>query len=105
MQTRGYKYQGESFRLVAHDYYIEVWLDDEVRYVGAATNCTDDMPYGVGTNLTNGRLGWTPFNGNRTLTQAVDSACQQLLRSRAEKSLDLDAVSKRMYEEFERLPQ
>ena len=105
MQTREYKYEGESFKLVMKDVYVEVCLDDDVRYVGAATNCTAEMPYGVSTELTNGRLGWTPFNGNLTLSQAIGNACQQLLRSRAERALDLDAISKRMHEEFEQLSQ
>ena len=104
MQMREYKYQDQIFELLAKDCYVEVWLDDEVRYVGAATNCTNEMPYGVSANLTNGRRGWTPFNGNRTLTDGINSACHQLLRSKAEKSLDFQSVCKRMYEEFEKLP-
>ena len=104
MKRRSYKYENEVFKLVAEEYYIEVWLDNEVRYVGAALNCTNENPYGVSTRLTDGRLGWTPFNGNRTLTEAIDNACWQLLRSRQEKALDIETISKRMSEEFERLP-
>ena len=103
-QVREYKHEGETFKLLVKDCYVEVWLDDEVRYVGGATNCTNEMPYGVSTTLTDGRLGWTPYNGNRTLPDGINSACQQLLRSKAEKSLNFDAVCKRMYEEFEKLP-
>ena len=71
MQTREYKYQDQVFQLLAKDCrakdcYVEVWLDEEVRYVGAVINCTNEMPYGVTANLTNGRMGWTPFTGLRS---------------------------------------
>ena len=103
-KKREHKYEGETFVLSIEECYVEVRLGDEVRYVGAATNCTKEAPYGVSTTLTDGRLGWTPFNAFKTLSDGIDGACQQLLRSKAEKSLDFEAVCKQMQEEFEKLP-
>ena len=104
MKAQEHKYEGETFSLLMKDCYTEVWLDEEVRYVGPATNCTKEVPYGVSDKLTNGRLGWTPFNAYKTLVDGVNGACQQLLRSRAEKSLNFEAACKQMHEEFEKLP-
>ena len=104
MQTREYKYQDQVFKLLAKDCYVEVWLDDEVRYVGAATNTTNEMPYGISAKLTDDRIGWTPFNAYRTLIHGIDGACQQLLRAKEEKSLNFDMVCRRMHEEFKGIP-
>ena len=104
MSAREYKFQSQSFKLQVKDCYVEVWLDDEVRYVGAATNCTNESPYGISNKLTDGRLGWTPFNAYQTLVQGIDGACQQLVRSAAERSLDFDKICERMRKEFEGIP-
>ena len=104
MEVREYKYDDQVFRLLAKECYVEVWLDKEVRYVGAATNCTDAMPYGISTMLTDDRIGWTPFNAYRTLIQGIDAACHQLLRTRAEKALDFDKICRRLQDEFKGIP-